>query len=100
METNWVLLFVNFDTVSIADSAGHGEQIREPSVAMGAGGPAVIADEKLIHIWISVSTPIVARDHCIAGPHTQSAFGYAEPVADFRKCSLSGIHQPVADVGS
>ena len=99
METNRVLLLVNFDAVPIADSAGYRQQIRDPSVAMCGGGSSVVADEKLIHVRISVTTPIVARDHCIAWSHPQSAFGHAEPVADFRKSSLSSIDQSVADIG-
>ena len=99
METNRVLLLINLDAISIADSAGYRQQIRDPSVAMCGGGSSVVADEKLIHVRISVTTPIVARDYCITGSHPQSAFGHAEPITDFRKSCLSGVDQPVADVG-
>jgi hypothetical protein len=44
METNRVPLLVNFDAVSIADSAGYRQQIRNPSVAMCGGGFSVVAD--------------------------------------------------------
>src|SRR5262249_21972252 len=93
-----VLLLVDLDAVAEHQAVCDGVAVRHPSVAVRPGGPALRAEELLVHVRAVVLPPVDARDDREARADAARTLGETEALPGGGDRPLRRHHEPLADV--